>query len=270
MTDPTSGYRPSDPTGPNPWPPPDSTPVTDLPLVVDDHPASRWREVLAVLGIIAAVAVILIAVAPFLDDEKDEIVKQPTPVSTLPPGGSLATSTTVAPTTLPLETTTTAPPLTVGPLPVAAVAATCVADASSDSQGNPVTFAPENTLDGQGSTAWRCPGDATGQTLTFTLAAPATVTQVGLTPGYATVDQFNGDDRFVQNRRIISANWSCLDPAGNSTATAPQTFADDRALQPIDINGFVGCQSIRLEITSVTPPGGRDFTAISDVAFTGG
>lgn len=231
------------------------------------------------IGIIASVAVILVAIYPFVTGDDDEDETQGAPVATTtastleqPAGETTApvtpeTATTIDPNaTVPAGDTTTVAP---GPLVVALAEATCTASDSTDSRGNNVTFVATNTIDGDPSTAWRCAGNGTGQALTYTLAAPATVTLLGAVPGYAAIDPYNGDDRFVENRRVVSARWSCLAPGGVQTASATQTFADDRQMQTIPVNGFVGCAAIRFEITGTTPAGRRDFTALSDITIGG-
>lgn len=227
------------------------------------------------IGIIASVAIILVAVYPFIDGDDGE--QQGAPATTTQSTDEPAGAETTVPATPAAETTvdpnatapgevTTLPP---GPLAVAVAEATCTAPDSTDSRGNTVSFVATNTIDGDPSTAWRCAGNGAGQALTYTLSAPATVTQLGAIPGFAAVDPYNGDDRFVENRRVVSVRWSCLAPGGVQTASATQTFADDRQMQSTPVNGFTGCAAIRLEVTGTTPAGRRDFTALSDVLIGG-
>jgi hypothetical protein len=251
--------------------------MSGLPVITDPHPPSRWREILAVLGIIASIAVILIAIFPFINNDENEItVTDDDSVTTAPAttGGGETTlpapgaETTLDPTLIAPVTSDTLP-VAAGPLAVAAAEASCVAPDSTDSRGNPITFAAQNLIDGDLATTWRCAGDGAGQALTFTLAAPATVTQLGAVPGFAAIDPFNGDDRFAENRRVVSARWSCLAVGGIQTASAIQTFADDRQMQTIPVNGFSGCAAIRFEVTGATPAARRDFVAVSEVSIAG-
>lgn len=243
------------------------------PRVADDDAPSRWPVILSVLGIIGALIVIVLAVAPFFKNRNDEIAIVPDStaggVTLVPPVDTAPV--TPAPETLPPETAppavAVAPP---GPIVPALIEASCTARGSTDSKGNPISFRPENTADGDPSTAWRCDGDAAGQTITYAFGQPANVVQVAMIPGYAKIDEFNGDDRFVENRRVTSAVWHCLDVNAVEVASLPQTFADSRDLQPLATPGFVGCQIIRLEITGATAAGRRDYTAISEASFTAG
>lgn len=248
-------------------PPPAATETRyAVPHVDDDDAPSRWPIILSVLGIVGALIVIGLAVRPFFDNRNDTIaiVKDPdTSPSTLAPAvettPALVPDTTVAAT---VPAVVVAPP---GPVVPALVEASCTARGSTDSQGNPISFRPENTIDGDLTTTWRCEGDAAGQTINYALAVPANVARVGMVPGYSKIDEFNGDDRFIENRRVTSAVWHCLDVAGVEVATATQTLADAPEMQLLDVAGFVACQVVRLEVTGATPPGRRDFTAISEV-----
>jgi hypothetical protein len=96
----------------------------------------------------------------------------------------------------------------VRPAAVSGVHASCKAEASVDAGGNPVRYPADNTLDGAATTAWRCPGDGSGVTLTFHLQRPQRIAQVGLVPGYAKTDPYSGVDRYAENRRIARVRWS--------------------------------------------------------------
>ncbi|MGD9705637.1 MAG: hypothetical protein AB7Q42_16360 [Acidimicrobiia bacterium] len=276
MSDPNQGPGPTGTSGSrSPWPPPsDVTPTEGLPTVEDQHPSKPWKEILTVLGIVASIAIILIAIFPFINDDDEADGNGVASGTTVLAGGETTVAaevpveTTVDPTaTAPLPSETV--PVVAGPLVVAAVEASCTAPDSTDSRGNRVTFVAQNLVDGVPTSAWRCAGDGSGQSLTFTLAAPSTVTQLGAIPGFATIDPFNGDDRFVENRRVVSARWSCLAPGGVQTASAIQTFADDRQMQTTPVNGFTGCAAIRFEVTGATPAARRDFVAVAEVSIAG-
>ncbi|MDQ4085942.1 MAG: discoidin domain-containing protein, partial [Actinomycetota bacterium] len=109
-----------------------------------------------------------------------------------------------------------------GPVRPAAVRgahASCRAEPSVDSGGNPVRYPADNMLDGVAGTAWRCPGDGRGVILTFHLQRPQRIAQVGLVPGYAKTDAFSGADRYAENRRVARVRWSF-----DGRAWAEQTF----------------------------------------------
>jgi len=234
---------------------------------------SKWPTVLKTLGVVAALAVIAYGISPMFLKVKGSVelsASTPTP----------ADVTTVPVTAAPLTTATSASvPAETGPAVVAdpganivgiTVTASCTARGSTDSAGNPIDFKPENALDGDNATAWRCGGSGVGETLTFTLPAPGTVGVVGALPGYDAIDPHNNDDRFTQNRRISTATWTCLGADGAPVATLDQTFQDARQLQTTSAPGFVGCATVTLAITASTTPGSRDFVALSEVRLAAG
>ena len=98
------------------------------------------------------------------------------------------------------------------PVDVAAQAsaqAPSTAPANQDVAGNPVTYVAGNMLDGLPDTCWRMPGDGTGTELTFTLAAPTTLTRVGMINGYAKTAAEGGRklNWYIGNRRVLAATW---------------------------------------------------------------
>jgi hypothetical protein len=258
-------------------PPPVGVPQGAVAYVDDAEAPSRWPLIFSVLGILAALAVIFVAVRPFLDGDPSELAKNDEPVVTDLDLGSLVTTTvpiaiptSEVPTTVLDPAAPVVPAAPTGPVVPSLVEASCTARGSTDSRGNPVDFKPENTIDGDPASAWRCEGNGVGVTITYSLAAATRIVQVGAIPGYDRVDPFNGDDRFFENRRLIAANWICLDPAGAALATFAQTFADDRAMQTQNVTGFDACQAVRLEITDSTASTRRDFVAISELTLLAG
>ncbi len=241
------------------------------PLVHDQAAPSRWPIILSVLGIVGALIVIALAVKPFFEHRDDTIaiVQEPgdSVTTTSAAGSVIPTTAAVQESVPPAETVPPANVAPAGPVVAALVEASCTARGSTDSRGNPISFRPENTIDGDLTSTWRCEGDASGQTINYALGVPANVAQVGMVPGYSKVDEFNGDDRFVENRRVTSAVWHCIDVSGNEVGSAPQTLADAPQMQMLDVAGFAACQIVRLEITGATPPGRRDFTAISEISI---
>jgi len=211
---------------------------------------------LVVLGICVALGVALMSG----DDD---------PTSQSPVG--VATSVKPTPTKPPKASSTPQPSPTAtvdGPVwdgPVVAVAVTgvtanCTGTPSVDSAGNRVEYVAENTIDGDPSTAWRCEGDAVGETLTLVLPAGTEVAEVGLIPGYAKKDPASGADRFVENNRVTKVRWTLDD----GTEIVQELDPADRSLQTLRIprteSGTVTVQILAVE------QGARNRTAISEIA----
>ncbi|PKH44072.1 hypothetical protein SAMN05192575_10281 [Nocardioides alpinus] len=136
---------------------------------------------------------------------------------------------------------------------------------TTDFDGNLVAYEASQMNDGNLSTAWRTAGDATGQTVTLTLAEPGVVQRVGLVNGYSKL--VAGVDWYPNNRRIVGVTWVFED--GSSLE---QTFAERPGLQMIKVPPVL-TSTIGIQLTAVTPPGsgnlGRDYTAISEVSVIG-
>lgn len=164
----------------------------------------------------------------------------PTSGGTVPPQ---ATSPQVGPTT-----TFAAPPGAVTP---SGASATCQGDNSSEANGTPIVFAPTNVLDHNPGTAWRCPVQPAGQTLTVTLSGPTHLTSLGMIGGYVKVDPLTGFDRFTQNHRARQVIWRFSD--GTSVT---QDLADSRGMQSIPVD--VTTEWVSVEIVSTYPPSGPD------------
>jgi hypothetical protein len=142
------------------------------------------------------------------------------------------------------------------------VQATDSAPNSTDAEGNPTSYQPENTVDGDLETAWRIAGDGDGVQLVFDLGEVVRLTEIGLVPGYAKVDPVADIDRFEQNRRIETVVWDFADGA-----SVTQVFDDEPTMQTVPVD--VTTNWVRLTIHDTTEDGGRDFTAISEAEFTG-
>lgn len=136
---------------------------------------------------------------------------------------------------------------------------------SSDLAGKPVTFVAANMWDDKVATAWRMPGDGTGESVTFDLGAQAVLTEVGLINGYAKTDR--GINWYRGNRRILQVEWVFDDGS-----TVVQDLDDQPDLQMLSIDP-IRTGSVELRILAVSKPGkgpnGRDNTAISEVRFLG-
>ncbi len=147
----------------------------------------------------------------------------------------------------------------------AAVAVPGTAPATTDLDGDLVAYEADQMRDGDPATTWRTAGDASGQTITLTLAEPAVIDRVGLVNGYA--KQVAGVDWYPNNRRILAVTWGFDD--GTSVQ---QTLAERPGLQRLKVPP-VPTTTVTLRIDEVTPPGsgslGRDYTAISEVTLLG-
>lgn len=162
------------------------------------------------------------------------------------------------PTTAP---TTTAPADPVD-LEVTDVTAPATAPDGFDACQAATTFAAGNLVDGAADTAWRMPGDGSGQSVTITLSGEHQVLAVGLIPGYAKVDPCDGTDRFTQNRRPTRVTWRFDD---GTEVTQP--LQDAAEMQTIEVDATT--RTIELSIDGVTPDPDRDFTAISELTIQG-
>jgi hypothetical protein len=143
---------------------------------------------------------------------------------------------------------------------VLGVRATCTSRPGRDSAGDPVSYRAENTVDGDESTAWRCPGHAIGERLVLRLGSRKAIGEVGLVPGYAKTDPASHIDRYAQNNRITKVRWRI------GGITVDQTLSgakDDRSMQLLRIPRTTAAR-VTLEVVEVDP-GPRDTTAISEV-----
>ncbi|MDN5744339.1 MAG: hypothetical protein L0H31_04380 [Nocardioidaceae bacterium] len=139
------------------------------------------------------------------------------------------------------------------------------APASRDRGNKPVRFEASQMWDTKPRTAWRMPGNASGRTLSFELGQEAIITQVGLINGYAKKD--GPVNWYRGNRRVLSVQWEFDDGT-----RVTQDLRNREDMQTIAV-GPVRSQTIRLHLLKVSKPGagpnGRDYTAISEVRFTG-
>jgi hypothetical protein len=187
----------------------------------------------------------------------------PIPSSTVPSPdgtGSAPAETTPAETT-PAETT----PAETAPLQLVRVtpdrvAASATAQDSVDGAGDPVSFAAEQLIDDDPTTAWRVPGDGVGQSIVFTLPGRTHLHQIAVIPGYAKRDPVTGEDRFSQNRRVRRLAVT-LDDRSGSLDLDP----DSPALQKFEVDSVTSTVTIQIE--STTAPAPRDFAAMSEVQF---
>jgi hypothetical protein len=186
-----------------------------------------------------------------------------------------ATSASTEPSDTPSPTPEPSPSETVpagDPVDVAGQAAAqapITAPANEDVAGNPVTYVAGNMLDARPDTCWRMPGDGTGTELTFTLAAPTTLTRVGMINGYAKTATEGGRklNWYIGNRRVLAATWVFDDGTEVS-----QPLGATKQMQTIDITA-VTTSTVRLRIDAVSAPGSgrsaRNYTAVSEVTLVG-
>jgi Protein kinase domain len=133
---------------------------------------------------------------------------------------------------------------------------------SEDAAGNVVRYLPNNVLDGDVTTAWRTPGDGHGDTLTLLFDEPVEIVRVGLIPGYAKSDPETGTNRFLEDRIIKEVRY--LIPGLPPTV---QRFQPQAHPQYVAVSAIT--DQITVEILDTTKPGGKDFTAISEIYVYG-
>ncbi|MGH4023152.1 MAG: discoidin domain-containing protein [Pseudonocardiaceae bacterium] len=153
---------------------------------------------------------------------------------------------------------------------VASASASCVSSPSHDAGGTTVTYGPEKAVDGAADTAWRCEGAGVGHQLEVSFPGQMTLTGVGLVPGYAKTDAYDGTDRYAQNRRISAVRYTFDD--GGSVVQNFDT-GTYRGLQTIALPNVATSHltitvlgSVAGEATNGQPP--SDKVAISEVAVS--
>jgi serine/threonine protein kinase len=148
------------------------------------------------------------------------------------------------------------------------VSASSSATSNVDSQGNTVTYNPENAIDGQNDTAWRVDHDGVDQWLQLDFAAEVAVWKIGIIPGYDKIDQFDGTDRFMQNRVVKKVRLEFSDGT-----TQAASFEQRRDMQFVALAQAIRTRFVRIVILDTYPPppapAGRDFTPISEVVVEG-
>jgi hypothetical protein len=240
--------------GPPPAAPPPVHPFTAPPPASSGR--SAWLVLVALLlvGALGAGAWFLLGAS---DDSGPTVVADSGPDATVPDPDQAAAQE---------DQGETRPDRPVGSLRPEFVSAGCQALPGEDSVGNTITYEPALTLDGVPGTAWRCPGAAGGQRVAFDFGREVTLTSVGLIPGYAKVDPFDGTDRFLENRTVTRVVWEFDDGTRQV-----QTFSPPRpALDQFVLEAPVTTRQVVLEIvTTGNDTAVRDFTAISEVAFEG-
>ena len=264
-----------DPTPVAPAPPPYSAPDPDHVGDEYDGAGPAWLPwvIVAVVMVLVAVGGVWLLLSPGGDDPDGDPAPAPTtgqkidanqsPTPSTSPAASASEETTPDPTSA-----STGDP---GDVAAGATAtAPRAAPPNVDAFGNRTTYVAANMLDGRPSTCWRMAGDGTGAELRFTLAAPATLTRVGLINGYAKNAVVGGRNLnwYVGNRRVLSAQWVFDDGT-----TVDQPLGSTKRMQTIDLGTPVSTSSVTLRLVSVSAPGtgrsARNYTAVSEISLVG-
>lgn len=246
------------------------------PSVEEEHPRAD-RSLLVILGSVALAlalsigALLLFTGGPDGAGGGDQVAVGGTAGGSAPAGAGSADAPPESGSGSPSESPSKSPRPT-GPSvdlrDVTVASAPVTAPSGTDVDGNPVTYDAGNMVDGNRQTAWRMPGDGSGQVITLDLPEAAALTRVGVVNGYAKA----GRDRqilnwYEGNRRLLQVRWTFDD--GSS---AVQDLEETMRFQWLPLDGVVTRQ-VRLELLEVSAPGagpeGRDFTAISEVVLFG-
>lgn len=149
---------------------------------------------------------------------------------------------------------------------LAAAGADCTYPPSVDGNNQPVTYEPQKAVDGDPTTAWRCPG-AGGHTIE--LHGVGQVTDLGVIPGYAKVDPATGVNRFTDNHTVTQVVWR-LRQGPNTFQIVEDIPNPTPQIAWVHLPGSYGFDSITLTVTGTGNPGARqDSTPISTIAVWG-
>jgi hypothetical protein len=99
------------------------------------------------------------------------------------------------------------PLLSDAPAAIVGATASCTSGPGVDSAGNRFTYEAGNAVDGQPDTAWRCDHDGVGASLLLTFNQPAVISWIGVVPGFAKIDPYDGTDRYLQGRKVSTARF---------------------------------------------------------------
>lgn len=242
----------------------DLLPYEEVDELESDDPVSGQAWIAWVVGAVLLVGLVVVLLQVFGTDGDDGIATETTTSETSAPAPEEGSAS-------PEESApeTSEEPQGVGKrtnlAPGASFAVPDTAPPTTDLDGNLVAYEASQMHDGNPSTTWRMAGDASGQTITITLARPGVIHRVGLINGYA--KQVAGVDWYPHNRRILSVTWGFEDGT-----TVEQTFAERPDMQLLKVPP-VRTGTVTITIGSVTPPGSgalsRDYTAISEVSIIG-
>ncbi|MEL4358585.1 MULTISPECIES: NADase-type glycan-binding domain-containing protein [unclassified Luteococcus] len=147
------------------------------------------------------------------------------------------------------------------------VKASCTAAAQPGYDGNLILSDAERVLDGDLKTGWRCEGEGTGRTLTFTFPEGTKVVGVRMTNGYT--KQVEGRPLYPQYRRVSKVTWSLPSLAGAYFVQDLDT--DHEAPQEIRIPEVDAQGGLTMTIDATTEPGRalatRNAVIITEVEF---
>ncbi len=213
--------------------------------------------------VVVLVAAVVLGVSLLLD-------RGDAPASSETPVGVVDPTPTPAPTPAPTPTGTTSPVPSasptqaawdgpIAPVPVAEVTAACTSPPSVDAAGDRVEYSAGNVVDGDPTTAWRCNGEALGETLRLVLPAGTAVAEVGLIAGYAKTDPVSGADRFAENNRPARIRWTFEDGTEVVQVLDPDVRTLQRLRVPRTESGTVVLEVLAVE------RGTRNRTAISEI-----
>lgn len=233
-------------------PPPPPGPMFAVPPPPPPPPPASSRRGL-IIGAVAGVAVLL-AVAVWL------FQRQPTAVPPNTPGAGPAA-------TISAPNATDDPPPGSDPqsmplcdLGSASISATSTAPDGIDASERTVSYAAQNLIDGDSSTAWRTPGTGVGEVITLDFPEPCRLSSISLLNGYHKVDFNDSTDRWKQNRRV-----SRLEVRSGSKVETAELDAGSRTWQVIGF-GADGVSQLTLQILGSAPAKpARDFTAMSEL-----
>jgi hypothetical protein len=183
-----------------------------LPMAEETQPLSRFHSGkrrmtrgLVLAGVVTVVVATAVTTGVLMAGSREAPAGTPFAAGAVgsPGDGTDGTGSTDYP-----STTISVPPLTSGtPATVADATATCTSGPGVDSAGNPFTYDATNAVDSQVDTAWRCDGAGTGAQLRITFSQAAEISWIGVIPGFAKTDPYDGTDRYAQGRKIAAARF---------------------------------------------------------------
>ncbi len=231
----------------------------------------------AVVGGIALIVVLIVVVALVTGDDAslgggEAPPPEPAPADTTAPATEAptpaATPTTAAPpTSTGTPTPTISPSPTVGtPVAVSRAAASGSAPNTTGAGGEPISYGPEQAIDGRNDTAWCVPGPGIGEFITVKFNQPVTVTRVEILPGYDKIDSYTGQDRFEENRKITDVTYSL-----RGAVYGDHFSGNLRRLNPLNLPEATATKFIKIEPQATTEPSrpSGDYTCISEIAVEG-